>query len=238
VVWDVDREQRHRLNLAREPGAARPIRIVRLTSTGALVSDGVARSGAVVPDGAGRIVVLDAESGEPGWDAGTSLFPAAPSALLGVRSTVRLPRPWTAPPRYLRLGEHTPLPAALVVAGQDGVMTDLPAGVRAVVVELDRIAPDATVDRIRIEVSGGAARRRRTRVTGERARIVVPVEDTGDARVVTVTVTAPGWQLAGVRGQPDAVPGRPLSAGSRPAPSPRTPVSVALHPVPARGRTR
>jgi hypothetical protein len=200
------------------------------------VSDDVARSGAVVPDGAGRVVVLDAERGEAGWDAGTSLFPAAPSTLLGVRSTVRLPRPWTAPLRYLRLGEHTPLPAALVVAGQDGVMTDLPAGVRAVAVELDRIAADADVDAVRVEVSGGTARRGRTEVTAGRAHLVVPVEDSDDARVVTVTVTAPGWQLAGVRGRLDGA-AAPLDAGRRSSP-PHTPVSVALRALPAAGRGR
>jgi hypothetical protein len=222
-VWDVDRAAPHRLD------GGENLRLVAVTGTGAVVADTVAGPGTTVPGGASRVLVTVPAGGDAGWDATTRLVPLSAATLVAPDAVVRLPRPWSAPARYRRPGEHSPVPAAVLTAAVDGLVTDLPPRVRTVVVLLDRRDPGADPDDVRVEVAGAAAGPRTSDATGARRRLEIPVTPDAGARSVGVTVvTGPGWRLAGVRGTTGPA-AQPPAATAPPRPDPAVAV---LTPVP------
>ncbi|WP_229402300.1 DUF6603 domain-containing protein [Micromonospora okii] len=204
-LWDVSDAAGYRLRLA-ESGAGEALRLATFTSTGAPIGDGPARAGAALPDGAATAVVTAAPAdGAAGWAADTPLVPVTEGVLVAAGATVRLPHPWRPPARYRRAGEHVPVPAALLAAEVDGLVTDLPTGVRRIVVTVEATARDADCDEVLVDVDGvRVSGRYHTPEPGPRQRIVLGVEADESARAISVTVrTGDRWRLAGVVGDSD-----------------------------------
>ncbi|MFG2054384.1 DUF6603 domain-containing protein [Micromonospora sp. NPDC048930] len=203
-IWDTSGTGGLRLRL--DEGRT-PLRLVTFTSTGAPVSDGPARPGARVPAEAARVVVTPAVGAAAGWAADTPLVPVTDGVLVAPGATVLLPRPWSPPARYRRAGEHVPVPAALLTAAVDGLVTELPAGTRTVVVSLEPVTAGARLDDVRVELDGVRVDSREdVAEDGAGHRIVLTVEAEKTARAVSVQVVAgEGWQVSGVIGTPDDV---------------------------------
>ncbi|MBQ1075782.1 hypothetical protein KBX06_21855 [Micromonospora sp. C31] len=201
-VWDTSGAGGLRLRLDE---ASASLRLVTFTGTGAPLSDGPARSGARVPADAARAVVTPAPGAAAGWAADTPLVPVTDGVLVAPGATVLLPHPWHPPVRYRQAGEHVPVPAALLSAAVDGLVTNLPATTRTVVVSLDPVSAAASLADVRIELDGVRVSSREDAPDVDQPhRILLTVDAERDAEAISVQVVAgDGWRVAGVIGTPD-----------------------------------
>ncbi|SCF18220.1 hypothetical protein GA0074695_4085 [Micromonospora viridifaciens] len=199
-IWDTSGAPALRLRL--EEGAT-PLRLATFTSTGAPISDGPARPGVPVPAEAAHAVVTPAAGGTAGWTADTPLVPVTDGVLVAPGATILLPGPWRPPARYRRAGAHVPVPAALLAAAVDGLVTTLPATTRSVVVALEPAAADADLADVRVELEGV---RVSSREDAAPDRILLTVDPEPGARTISVQVVAgDGWRVCGVIGSRDDV---------------------------------
>ncbi|MEH0972625.1 DUF6603 domain-containing protein [Micromonospora sp. CPCC 205546] len=232
-VWDTSGTGGLRLRLDEGPTA---LRLVTFTGTGAPLSDGPARAGARVPADAARVVVTPAAGAAAGWAADTPLVPVTDGVLVAPGATVLLPHPWHPPARYRQAGEHVPVPAALLSAGVDGLVTNLPATTRTVVVSLDPVSATASLADVRIELDGVRVSSREDAPDVDQPhRILLTVDAERDAEAISVQVVAgDGWRVAGVIGTPDhavdtdcTAARRELARVTRPAAVPDRPAAAA-----------
>ncbi|MGS2616235.1 DUF6603 domain-containing protein [Micromonospora sp. LZ34] len=228
-VWDTTHTGGLRLRLDEGPT---PLRLVTFTGTGAPLSDGPARPGARVPADAARAVVTPAAGAAAGWAADTPLVPVTDGVLVAPGATVLLPHPWHPPVRYRQAGEHVPVPAALLSAAVDGLVTNLPSTTRAVVVSLEPVSADARLDDVRIELGGVRVSSREDAPDADQPhRILLTVDAERGADTISVQVVAgEGWRVSGVIGTPDyavdtrlAAARRELARVTRPARVPERP---------------
>ncbi|MEH0934454.1 DUF6603 domain-containing protein [Micromonospora psammae] len=197
-IWDTSGAPALRLRL--DEGAT-PLRLATFTSTGAPISDGPARAGARVPAEAGHAVVTPAAGDTAGWTADTPLIPVTDGVLLAPGATILLPGPWRPPARYRRAGAHVPVPAALLTAAVDGLVTTLPVTTRSVVVALEPATAGADLADVRIESEGV---RVSSREDAAPDRILLTVDPEPGARTVSVQVFAGnGWRVCAVIGTRD-----------------------------------
>ncbi|MDO3705111.1 hypothetical protein Q3W71_25920 [Micromonospora sp. C28SCA-DRY-2] len=245
-VWDTTHAGGLRLRL--DEGAA-PLRLVTFTGTGAPLSDGPARPGARVSADAARVVVTPAAGVAAGWAADTPLVPVTEGVLVAPGATVLLPHPWYPPVRYRQAGEHVPVPAALLAAAVDGLVTNLPATTRAVVVSLEPVSADARLDDVRIDLDGVRVSSREDAPDADQPhRILLTVDAERDVDTISVRVVAgKGWRVSGVIGTPDyAVDtrltaarrelrrvGRPATMPARPGAAARSAARTAVAPAAA-----
>ncbi|MFI7644874.1 DUF6603 domain-containing protein [Micromonospora sp. NPDC049460] len=201
-VWDTTGAGGLRLRL--DEGSA-PLRLVTFTGTGAPLSDGPARAGTRVPADAARAVVTPAAGAAAGWAADTPLVPVTDGVLVAPGATVLLPHPWHPPARYRQAGEHVPVPAALLSAAVDGLVTNLPATTRAVVVSLEPVSATASLADVRVELDGVRVSSREDAPDDDQPhRILLTVDAERGAEAISVQVVAgDGWRVAGVIGTPD-----------------------------------
>ncbi|MFG2099747.1 DUF6603 domain-containing protein [Micromonospora echinaurantiaca] len=213
-VWETTHTGGLRLRLDEGPA---PLRLVTFTGTGAPLSDGPARPGAPVPADAARVVVTPAAGAAAGWAADTPLVPVTDGVLVAPGATVLLPHPWYPPVRYRQAGAHVPVPAALLAADVDGLITNLPASTRAVVVSLEPVSADARLDDVRVDLDGVRVSSREDAPDDDQPhRILLTVDAERDADTISVRVVAgKGWRVSGVIGTPDYAVDTRLTAARR-----------------------